>query len=236
MAVAVLLFFCTTSRTACADLWFNDSFDDSSINQTCWNYGGDGVSVSSGMLHLVRNGVPWQSHLPSDDYIQTVSTYSGDFDINLDIRLNRITASDQCHGITVKDDTGRWGYGISLGFTTYDSLYFGQFGSDGNSLGYSYYGSNNTGEWQHWTIEKRGAQALAFVNGEFMHQGTMPDNVRVSLPGWYSSSGDVWQPTSSDVDNFSITYVTPAPEPCTFVLLGIAAVGLFAWQRRRQAA
>jgi len=47
------------------------------------------------------------------------------------------------------------------------------------------------------------------------------------------AKGDGWATASLDIDNIRLT---PVPEPSTFVLLGIGAITLFAWRRRRQAA
>jgi hypothetical protein len=174
-----------------ADNWFSDRFDGATIDPTHWTYGGDGISVSDGLLHLVRDG--------TDDFVQTVSTYSGDFNINLDVRLNSIGWIDMFHGIKVADSAGN---GVSFGFSEYSSLYLAQLAGGGAGFGYG--GSNNLGSWQHWTLQKRGGTMTVLVGGQQTFQGSVPDNVSVSLPGYYQNGGSPTGFTSSDIDYFSI--------------------------------
>jgi hypothetical protein len=218
----------TAGQTLAAS-WFSDNFNNGVIDTAHWQYGGDGISESSGVLRLNRNS--------PDDYIQTAYTYSGNFIINLDIRLNYINWNDMFHGITISEgisqDSSSFN-GVSLGFTTYGKLYCGQHEIYGQNEvyggGFVYGGSNLLGQWQHWTLTKNGNSLSILVNGQPVPDpgylrpfgGTVPDTVRVYLPGYYSDGdgGGSIGITSSDVDNFSIV-----PEPCTLLLLGLGAAG-----------
>jgi len=76
--------------------------------------------------------------------------------------------------------------------------------------------------------------------------GTMTDLNSLIPSGWELDSAAAINDTRQIVGTgqnpwgqetcFLLTPATPTPEPSTFVLLAITAVGLFAWRRRRQAA
>jgi hypothetical protein len=212
-----------------ADSWFSDNFNDGVIDTTNWEYGGDGISESGGTLSLDRNN-------PEEDYIKTAYTYSGNFVINLDIRLNYINSNDMFHGITIADGMGQDGYGIngvSMGFSRYGKLYCGLHEDWLNGFVYSTAsGTNLAGQWQHWTLTKNGNYLSILVNGQPVAAnstrgpffgGNVPDTVSIYLPGYYyyDVGGIGTAITSSDVDNFSIT-----PEPATLLLLGLGAIML----------
>lgn len=210
----------TAGQTLAAS-WFSDNFNDGVIDTTHWQYGGDGISESSGVLRLNRNS--------PEDYIKTAHTYSGNFVINLDIRLNSMNFNDSFHGITIADHDSLVDQaynGFSFGFTSYNTLYFAVNELSSQCSWYSYgpAGSNLVGQWQHWTLERVGNSLNVMVNGQpvtWSHgpEITLSDNLRIYLPGNYiDGNGSNTGITSSDVDNFSII-----PEPCTLLLLGLGA-------------
>jgi len=223
VSIAVLLM----AASASAGPYFADNFNDGVLDSAHWQSGGDGITEADGMLHMVRDG--------AGDYLRTVNTYSGDFRIDLDIRLNSIVWNDMFHGISLVNDVGHYGYGVSFGFAKYGKLYRAQH--SGNSTSYSYgpVGSNNQYTWQHWTLEKIGSHLSILVDGAPVPagwgnqwlEGTVPENLRISLPGLYNDGGSGGA-TSSDVDNFSIAVV---PEPTSLLLLTAATAGLL--RRRR---
>ncbi len=221
---SLVFFICTivliaTGQTL-ADSWFSDNFNNNVIDTTHWQYGGDGISERSGVLSLNRSG--------PEDYIQTAYTYSGNFIINLDIRLNYINWNDVLHGVTIAasmDNQNQRFTGISMGYSKWDQLYCAVPQSDG-SIRFYYGASNLEGQWQHWTLTKNGNNLSILVNGDqvtvpqydFIFGGTVPDTVRVYLPGFFDSYDGSSSITSSSVDNFSII-----PEPSTLLLLGLCA-------------
>jgi hypothetical protein len=213
-----------------ADSWFSDNFNDGTIDTTHWNYNGDGISESGGMLNINRNN--------GDDYIKTAYTYSGDFTINLDVRLNYINMNDVFHGITVgslNSDMLTF-TGISMGFSEWNRLYCAvPQGDSGINFYYGDSPTNTQGQWQHWTLTKNGNYLNILVNGlqvksqqmGFTFGGTVPDTVSVYLPGIYLNLGSSGNGiTSSSYDNFSIT-----PEPATVLLLTLGGLVL----RKRKA-
>jgi hypothetical protein len=215
-------------QSLAADSWFSDNFNDGAINTTNWSYGG-GISQSGGVLNLDRDNA-------EEDYIKTAHTYSGNFVVQLDIRLNSIHSNDAFHGITIADSMGQGGYGIngvSLGFTNYGKLYCGLHEDWLNGFVYSTAsGTNLAGQWQHWTLTKNGNYLNILVNGQQVAAnstrgpyfgGNVPDTVSIYLPGYhnYGSGGIETDITSSSVDNFSIS---PVPEPASAILIG---AGLF---------
>ena len=108
---------------------------------------------------------------------------------------------------------------------------------DGNRLGVAYVA---TGSW--WTGRK---QYAAGAPPYYYYGWPFADNpITVGLPdrlddGWIDcgmADGNyaVW--TDYHFYGLSSVLTVPVPEPSTFVLLAIAAIGLFGWRRRRQAA
>jgi hypothetical protein len=190
---------------AAADDWFADDFNDGAIDPGHWVYGG-AITESAGYLNLDRED--------PGDYIQTVSTYSGDFVVDVDIRLDVIRWNDMFHGISITDDTGTWGAGVSFGYSMYGKLYLGVHAPGGGGMSYYYgpAGSNQPGVWQHWTIENTGTDVIISVNGTPITWGPapgtiyLPDGVTIRMPGFYEDGdgGAHIGLTSSDVDAFSV--------------------------------
>ena len=224
---AILIVTIMATGQSLAASWFSDNFNDGVIDTTHWQYGGDGISESGGMLNVNRDN--------KEDYIKTAYTYSGDFTINLDARLNYMSWNDVFQGVTIAGSMGSNMFtftGVSMGFSKWGQLYCAIPQDDGSTR--FHYGDDTTnteGQWQHWTLTKNGNYLSILVNGQqvreqqydFTFGGTVPDTVSIYLPGLYrdedGSSGNGI--TSSSYDNFSIT-----PEPCTLLLFGIGAVVL----------
>ena len=235
LIIFIFTIMLTLAGQTLADSWFSDDFDNGDIDTTHWNYGGDGISQSGGVLNLDRNN-------PEEDYVRTAHTYSGNFIVELDIRLNYTNSNDSFHGITIADSMGQGGYGvngISLGFTNYGKLYCGLHEDWLNGFVYTAAsGTNLTGQLQHWTLTKNGNYLSILVNGQpvaansIIHPvfgGAVPDTVGIFLPGYYNYDvGGIGSGiTSSSVDNFSIS---PVPEPATLLLIGLG--GLILRKRR----
>jgi len=188
-----------------AEDWFSDDFNDGIIDASHWQSAGD-ITESGGTMNLDRDD--------PGDYLRTISTYAGDYIIDLDIRLNVVHWNDMFHGIAILDGTGSVGAGISFGFSRYGKLYLAVHRSDGTGASYYYGadGSNQTGTWQHWTLEKQGTDILISVDGNPIPWGPpagtayVPDGAWVHLPGDYTDGdgGAHVGVTSSDVDAFSI--------------------------------
>jgi hypothetical protein len=180
---------------------FSDAFDGSAIDSTHWSYGGN-VTVGGGVLTLNREF--------TDDYVESRNTYSGDWIVTLDIRLDSIGWNDMFHGISIRDAGGQ---GVSLGFSEYGKLYMAQHDSvqGGFSTSFSYgpAGSNRTGQWMRWTIENSGGTVTVLVDSQpvtGLPTGHVPDGVQISLPGYYEDGdgGAHVGVTTSEVTFFSI--------------------------------
>ncbi|RKZ06493.1 hypothetical protein DRQ53_04645 [bacterium] len=177
-----------------------DSFDDGSIDTSLWESGGS-VTEAGGMLQIRRDGI--------DDYIQSTGTYSGNWTITLEIRLNSITWHDMFHGISLRGDDGA---GMSFGFSQYGKLYQGVHrGTSGTSFNYGPDGSNRAGELQTWVFTRRNGEVTVTVDGsevDGIAPVEVPNAIRISLPGYYSD-GDGAGPlkiTSSDVMSFGLEF------------------------------
>lgn len=196
--MAVLAAACSDSSGPRQFAAFSDSFDDGVIDTTTWRFGG-GVVEAGGMLTLNREF--------TDDYIETRNRFSGNWVIEMDVRLNSIGWNDMFHGISIRDSAGA---GVSFGFSQYGMLYLAQHdGSGGTSFSYGPAGSNDAGQWLHWTIENSGGDVSVLVDGQAVSGlplGMVPNNVRLSLPGYYTDGdgGAHVGVTSSSVDVISI--------------------------------
>jgi hypothetical protein len=195
VAGAVLL-----AGQAVAQDWFTDDFNDGVIDPSHWRWGG-AITESNGNLLVLRQS-------PADS-IATISQYGGNYRIELDSRLDGIVWNDMFHGIAVMN---RVGAGISFGYSMYGKLYLAV--SDGTQTGYYYGpdGSNQPGQWLHWTLDKLGNQITVSVNGSqlFGPSGPVPEDCRVLMPGIYEDGdGDPHIGyTTSVIDNFSISPLT----------------------------
>ena len=106
LVMATIMLLSVASVTG-AGPWFSDDFGDGIIHAEYWQHGGDGIFESGGVLSLDRNC--------PEDYIQSTYTYSGNFVVEIDIRLNYIHWNDMFHGVTITDDLDHFGfYGVSL--------------------------------------------------------------------------------------------------------------------------
>jgi len=213
MRLYFLLFLMATVvlvDVAVADDYFADNFNEGFIDPAHWNVGG-AITVTNGAVALDRQS-------PGDS-LATISTYSGDYRIELDSRLDAIVWNDMFHGIAVMNSRGA---GISFGYSMYGKLYLAL--SDGTNTGYNYAaaGSNQPGTWLHWTLIKSGSQMTVQVNGVtvFGPIGPMPDGSRVLMPGLFQDGdgGGYVGYTNSTVDNFIISPANsgvpmPAPMP-----------------------
>ncbi|MBN1433286.1 hypothetical protein JW921_00900 [Candidatus Fermentibacterales bacterium] len=181
--------------------WFSDDFEDGVIDPAHWSAAGD-ITESGGFLNLLRED--------PDDWIQTVSTYGGDYVIEMDVRLDYIVWNDMFHGIAIGPENGPFGLGVSFGYSMYGKLYMAQRnGSGGTSYYYGPDGSNKQGQWLHWVIEKLGSQVSITVDGQpvgGIPTGMVAEGSRVYLPGLYEDGDGLPHVgyTCSTADNFSI--------------------------------
>ncbi len=182
--------------------WFSDDFEDGIIDPQHWSSSGD-ITESGGFLNLDRED--------PDDWIETVSDFSGDWVVELDIRLNYIVWNDMFHGIAIGPENTPWAVGISFGYSMYGKLYLAQrWGGGATNYYYGPDGSNLPGQWLHWKLEKQGGQLTVLVDGlpvSGIPVGSVVDGSYVFLPGLYEDgSGPPHQGfTSSTVDEFSIS-------------------------------
>lgn len=196
-AALVAVVGCSDSTAPRQFAAFSDNFGGTTIDTTQWSYGGS-VSEGGGVLTLSRDF--------TDDYIQTRSTFSGDWIVTLDIRLDTIVWNDMFHGISIRDSTGA---GVSFGFSEYGKLYLAQHDSNSTNFMYGPAGSNRIGQWMRWTLQNSGGTVTILVDSQpvtGLPAGHVPDNVRISLPGYYmdGDGGAHVGLTTSEVADFSI--------------------------------
>jgi hypothetical protein len=181
--------------------WFSDDFEDGIIDPLHWSASGD-ITESGGFLNLDRED--------PDDWVETVSTYNGDWVLELDIRLNYIVWNDMFHGIAIGPVNGSSAVGISFGYSMYGKLYMAQrHGGGVTTYSYGPNGSNQPGQWLHWKFEKQGGQLVILVDGQPVSgigTGSVVDGSYVFLPGLYEDGDGLPHVgfTSSTVDDFSI--------------------------------
>jgi hypothetical protein len=178
---------------------FTDTFDGSEIDPIRWTHGGM-LTVSGGNLNVSRE-------TPAD-FIESVDTFSGNWTINMDVKLNSIHWNDMFHGIKIANADGD---GISFGFSMYDKVFLGIHEGTGSSSTYGPEGSNQAGTWQNWQISRVGDEVTLLIDGNEVvginESRTLTDTVTIYLPG-YDRDGDGGTPTgitSSTVGLFSIT-------------------------------
>ncbi len=132
---------------------FSDNFDNGVIDTTFWAMSGDGISESGGTLNLSRND--------ATDSISSLATFSGHFDLSLDMRASSVVWNDMFHGITLVDAANR---GISFGFSKYGNFYSTE--STGSGTSYYYGDAFTPGAW--YTVRLVGdteGTVRAYVNG-----------------------------------------------------------------------
>lgn len=215
MRITILSFLIAgfTGTTIGQNTWFSDDFEDGIIDPLYWNSSGD-ITESGGFLNLYRED--------PDDWVQTISDYSGDWIIELDIRLNYIVWNDMFHGIAIGPENGPWGVGITFGYSMYGKLYIGQrWGNGVTTYSYGPNGSNQPGTWLHWKFEKTGGTITIEVDGQpvpGIGTGNIADGSYLYLPGLYEDGDGLPHVgfTSSTVDNFSITEAATALERLTW--------------------
>ena len=200
-ALPAVAFLLGTAGVAFAG--FVDDFDDGVIDPGLWEHGG-AITESGGYLNLDRQ--------EPGDYIRTVSTYGGDWNVEMNIRLNYILWNDMFHGVSFTNDTGAYGEGMSFGYSQYGKLYLAYHHPGGNAINYYYgsAGSNQPGQWLSWVFQKSGTNVTVSVNGQPITWGPasvyVPGDIKVRMPGLYQD-GD-GEPhvgfTSSDVDFISL--------------------------------
>ncbi len=182
--------------------WFSDDFGDGVIDPQYWSSSGD-ITESGGFLNLDRED--------PDDCIETVSDYSGDWVVELDIRLNYIVWNDMLHGIAIGPVNGPLGVGITFGYSIYGKLYMGQrWGNGITTFLYGPEGSNQPGTWLHWKFEKTGGSVTIEVDGQpvpGIGAGNIAEESYIYLPGKYEDGDGLPHVgfTSSTADNFSIS-------------------------------
>lgn len=177
---------------------FSDTFDDGSIDTGVWEVGGD-IAEAGGYLQLRRDG--------TEDYIQSSRTYTGDWVVELEIRLNEIHWHDTFHGISLRDEDGS---GITFGFSRYGKLFLAEHDeTSGTGFSYGPDDSNRPGEWQVWTLTRIAGELTVLVDGApvaGLTASPVPDDVYIHLPGMYQDGdgGAGTNTTSSDVTSISI--------------------------------
>ena len=193
--------------------WFSDGFDDGVIDPAYWSSSGD-VYEDGGCLVLLRED--------PDDWVETVGTFSGDWVIEMDIRLDYIVWNDMFHGIAIGPENSSFGVGISFGYSMYGKLYLAQRnGSGGTSYYYGPDGSNLPGQWLHWTFQKTGSQLSVLVDGvpvPGLPVGSVAEGSKTFLPGLYQDGDGLPHVgyTCSSCDFFSIEESGVGLEPCTW--------------------
>ncbi|NOQ21180.1 MAG: hypothetical protein GQ565_00840 [Candidatus Aegiribacteria sp.] len=184
------------------DNWFSDDFEDGIIDPQYWDVNGD-ITESGGFLNLDRED-------PAD-WVKTVSDYSGDWVIEVDIRLNYIVLNDMLHGIAIGPENGPSSVGIIFGYSMYGKLFIAQrWGNGITTFSYGPDGSNKPGTWLHWKFEKTGGSITIEVDGQpvpGIGTANIAEGSYVYLPGLYEDGDGLPHVgfTSSTVDNFSIT-------------------------------
>ncbi len=186
--------------SALADDGFVDDFEDGIIDPSHWTYGGT-ITESDGVLHLDRED--------PDDFIQTNATFSGDWTLEMDIRLDEIVWNDMFHGISLTDETG---LGISFGYSMYGKLFLAVHdGQGGSGYYYAANGTNQPGQWLNWKFVRSGGTVTVLVNDSEPIPGAwiVPEDARIRMPGIYEDGdgGPHSGVTSSSVDFFSIVAV-----------------------------
>jgi uncharacterized repeat protein (TIGR01451 family) len=192
-----------TCHFAVGQEWFADDFSDGVIDPAHWVLRGDGITESGGVLNLSRDR--WL------DAIWTTSVFSGDWVVELDIRLNEIDWNDMFHGIWIRNERTR--VGVGFGFSRYGKLFRSQhLPGEGVSFSYGRDGTNTPGVWQHWRLEKVGHQLMILVDGAPVPNdwGGQPlggslihDNSMIRFPGYYDDGDGAAGAgaTSSTIDN-----------------------------------
>ena len=205
--------------TSNAQDWFSDDFEDGVIDPAHWSSSGD-IYESGGYLVLLRED--------PDDWVETISSYSGDWIIEMDMRLEYIVWNDMFHGIAVGPENGPFAVGISFGYSQYGKLYMAQ--RDGSGGTYYYYGPNGSnlpGQWLHWTFEKQGSQLTVLVDGSPVSGipvGTVAEGSKVFLPGLYEDGDGPphEEYTCSSCDSFSISQSGTSLEPSTWASIKLS--------------
>ena len=208
-----LVLACFAGTAAGQDTWFTDDFEDGVIDPLYWTARGD-ITESGGYLNLMRED--------PDDWVQSISDYSGDWIVELDMRLNYIVWNDMFHGIAIGPENGPFGVGITFGYSMYGKLYLGQrWGNGFTTYSYGPAGSNQPGTWLHWTFQKTGGTVTVLVDGlpvPGIGAGNIAEGSYVYLPGLYEDGDGLPHVgfTSSTADNFSIASASPAMERSTW--------------------
>jgi hypothetical protein len=199
--------------------WFSDDFEDGVIDPAHWSNSGD-IYESGGYLVLLRED--------PDDWVETTGSYSGDWIIEMDIRLDYIVWNDMFHGIAIGPENSPFAVGISFGYSQYGKLYLAQRnGSGGTNYYYGPNGSNLPGQWLHWTFEKQGSQLTVLVDDlpvSGIPVGTVAEGSKVFLPGLYEDGDGPPHSgyTCSSCDYFSIAQSGTALEPSSWASIKLS--------------
>jgi hypothetical protein len=215
---------------------FQDNFSGNSVDTSKWSvnntyvYGYSQAIVNNGSLQL--NYRPILTTTSTFDFPITIS---GSFTLGTQDQAERLQIVTRADGSTI----GRWAEpaGMKFSFTTSGvgiqfADYYGNYTDYGTSTGLSL----NTNTSYNFSIIDSGSIASVIINGSTVYSTTVASNLsagnNVSITNRERAAGTLLGPIT-----ISPIASSPVPEPSTYGLIGIGALGVaFAARRRKQKA
>ncbi len=213
---------------------FQDNFSGNSVNTSKWSvnntnaYGSSQAIVNNGSLQL--NYRPILTTTYTFDFPITIS---GSFTLGTVAQAERLQIVTRANGST----TGQWAEPVGMKFSfTANGVGIQFVNNNGN---YTDYGTStglslNTNTSYNFSIIDSGSIASMIINGSTVYSTAVASNLSagnyVSITNRERAAGTLLGPIT-----ISPVASAPIPEPSTYGLIGIGALGVaFAARRRKQ--